>query len=178
MIVGNGGVGKSAIAIQFMQNLFIESDPTIEDSYRKLFEVNGKTYALEMLDTAGEEEFSCLRDQYIAAAQGYLIVYSITCEASFKEAEALAQRIKTVKDTDRLAMVFVGNKCDLEDCRKVNTIEGEELAKRHNGTFLETSAKCRINIRDVFVALVNEYEKASINGTPKRPKKEAKCLLS
>lgn len=36
VVVGGGGVGKSALTIQFIQSHFVEEyDPTIEDSYRK-----------------------------------------------------------------------------------------------------------------------------------------------
>lgn len=36
VVVGAGGVGKSALTIQLIQNHFVdEYDPTIEDSYRK-----------------------------------------------------------------------------------------------------------------------------------------------
>lgn len=54
VVLGSGGVGKSALTVQFVQSIFVEKyDPTIEDSYRKQVEVDGQQCMLEILDTAG-----------------------------------------------------------------------------------------------------------------------------
>lgn len=54
VVLGSGGVGKSALTVQFVQGIFVEKyDPTIEDSYRKQMEVDGQQCMLEILDTAG-----------------------------------------------------------------------------------------------------------------------------
>lgn len=64
VVVGGGGVGKSAITIQFIQSQFIdEYDPTIEDSYRKQCHIDGESVLLDVLDTAGQEEYSAMREQ-------------------------------------------------------------------------------------------------------------------
>merc|ERR1711991_711156 len=72
-ILGDGGVGKSALTIQFVQNHFIEEyDPTIEDSYRKQVTIDHETCLLDILDTAGQEEYSAMRDQYMRTGEGFL----------------------------------------------------------------------------------------------------------
>lgn len=54
VVLGSGGVGKSALTVQFVQSIFVEKyDPTIEDSYRKQIDVDGQQCMLEILDTAG-----------------------------------------------------------------------------------------------------------------------------
>jgi small GTP-binding protein len=54
VVLGSGGVGKSALTVQFVQSLFVEKyDPTIEDSYKKTTQVDGEMCVLEILDTAG-----------------------------------------------------------------------------------------------------------------------------
>ena len=54
VVLGSGGVGKSALTVQFVQGLFVESyDPTIEDAYKKQIEVDDKLCSLQILDTAG-----------------------------------------------------------------------------------------------------------------------------
>lgn len=54
VVLGSGGVGKSALTVQFVQGIFVEKyDPTIEDSYRKKVEIDNEQCILEILDTAG-----------------------------------------------------------------------------------------------------------------------------
>ena len=73
-----GGVGKSALTIQLIQNHFVdEYDPTIEDSYRKQVVIDGETCLLDILDTAGQEEYSAMRDQYMRTGEGFLIVFAV-----------------------------------------------------------------------------------------------------
>merc|ERR1712072_954693 len=102
-IVGGGGVGKSACTIQLIQNNFIEEyDPTIEDSYRKQVTIDDETCILDILDTAGLEEYSAMRDQYMRTGQGFLIVYSIIARASFDEVASFRDQILRVKDADKV----------------------------------------------------------------------------
>ena len=93
VVVGGGGVGKSAITIQFIQNYFInEYDPTIEDSYRKQVCIDGETCMLDILDTAGQDEYSAMRDQYMRTGQGFLLIYAITSRGSFDETKSFYNR--------------------------------------------------------------------------------------
>ena len=65
VVLGSGGVGKSALTVQFVQGIFVEKyDPTIEDSYRKQVVIDGETYFLDIIETAGQDEYSTLKDQY------------------------------------------------------------------------------------------------------------------
>ncbi|PIK50414.1 putative ras-related protein [Apostichopus japonicus] len=124
VVLGSGGVGKSALTVQFVQGIFVEKyDPTIEDSYRKQVEVEGQQCMLEILDTAGT-----------------------------------------------VPMVLVGNKCDLEDERVVGKDQGSNLAKQFcHCTFLETSAKTKINVNEIFYDLVRQ-----INRQTPEQRREAK----
>lgn len=140
-----------------------EYDPTIEDSYRKQVEIDQETCLLDILDTAGQEEFSAMRDQYMRTGQGFLCVYSITSRSSFEEISSFREQILRVKEEDNVPMVLVGNKCDLEDSRVVATSEGADLAKSFGCKFLESSAKSRINVEESFFELVREIRK-SIGG--------------
>ncbi|KNC71553.1 hypothetical protein SARC_15907, partial [Sphaeroforma arctica JP610] len=66
LIVGSGGVGKSALTVQFTQSTFVEEyDPTIEDTYRKQFVVDDLPVAVNILDTAGQEEYALVREHFI-----------------------------------------------------------------------------------------------------------------
>jgi GTPase KRas protein len=148
VIVGGGGVGKSALTIQLIQNHFIdEYDPTIEDSYRKQVTIDDETCLLDILDTAGQEEYSAMRDQYMRTGQGFICVYAVTSRSAFDEITSFREQILRVKDEDKVPMVLAGNKCDLEEERQVTTVEGQDLAKSFGCPFYETSAKANANLR-------------------------------
>jgi GTPase KRas protein len=95
------------------------------DSYRKQCQIDDEVALLDVLDTAGQEEYSAMREQYMRTGEGFLLVYSITSRQSFDEIMTFQQQILRVKDKDYFPMVLVGNKCDLEADRVV-TREGEE----------------------------------------------------
>merc|ERR1711959_22329 len=94
VILGGGGVGKSALTIQLVQSHFIdEYDPTIEDSYRKQVSIDDEVCLLDILDTAGQEEYSAMRDQYMQTGQGFLCTYAITSRSSFDEITSFREQI-------------------------------------------------------------------------------------
>jgi len=180
VVLGEGGVGKSALTIQFTQNHFVkEYDPTIENSYRKQITYEDEVCILDILDTAGQEEYSVMRDQYIHSGQGFILVYSVTCKTSFMALLELRNKVLQVKDRDDFPMVLVGNKCDLQ-CREVSTQEAKESATKWDVPFFESSAKSRINVEETFKALVKEIRKLGDKtgeSLPKRPKKKGLCNL-
>jgi len=144
VLVGVGGVGKSCITIQFISNQFVEDyDPTLEDSYRKQVGIDGAECILDIFDTAGQEDFAAVRDQYMRTGDGFICVYSITQQNSFDEAVQLHEHILRVKDEDRVPFVLVGNKCDLEEEREVTYEKGQTFANELKCPFLEASAKTR-----------------------------------
>lgn len=160
VVVGGGGVGKSCLTIQLIQSHFVdEYDPTIEDSYRKQCVIDDEVALLDVLDTAGQEEYSAMREQYMRTGEGFLLVYAINSKQSFEEITLFQQQILRVKDKDYFPMVVVGNKCDLESEREVTRQEGESLARSFNCKFLETSAKSRINVDKSFYDLVREIRR-------------------
>src|SRR3954454_22928559 len=90
------------------------------DSYRKQCIIDDEVALLDVLDTAGQEEYSAMREQYMRTGEGFLLVYSITSRESFEEITTFQQQILRVKDKDSFPMVVVGNKCDLNDERQVS----------------------------------------------------------
>ncbi|GAA5936676.1 hypothetical protein JCM3775_000165 [Rhodotorula graminis] len=173
VVVGGGGVGKSALTIQFIQSHFVdEYDPTIRhgsDSYRKQCMIDEEVALLDVLDTAGQEEYSAMREQYMRTGEGFLLVYSITSRNSFDEIGTFHQQILRVKDKDYFPVIVVANKADLEYERQVGTHEGRDLAKHFGCRFIETSAKQRLNVDEAFFNLVREirqYNKEQAAGRP------------
>lgn len=178
VVLGSGGVGKSALTVQFVQGIFVEKyDPTIEDSYRKQVEVDGQQCMLEILDTAGTEQFTAMRDLYMKNGQGFILVYSITAQSTFNDLGDLREQILRVKDAEDVPMVLVGNKCDLEEERVVGKEQGASLARAFACTFLETSAKAKVNVNDIFYDLVRQVNKKSPEKKQKQKKKPICVLL-
>ncbi|XP_018332313.1 ras-related protein Rap1 [Agrilus planipennis] len=178
VVLGSGGVGKSALTVQFVQGVFVEKyDPTIEDSYRKQVEVDGQQCMLEILDTAGTEQFTAMRDLYMKNGQGFVLVYSITAQSTFNDLQDLREQILRVKDTDDVPMVLVGNKCDLEEERVVGKEHGVNLSRQFNCAFMETSAKAKTNVNDIFYDLVRQINKKSPEKKQKQKKKSICVLL-
>jgi len=177
VVLGSGGVGKSALTVQFVQGIFVEKyDPTIEDSYRKQVEVDGQQCMLEILDTAGTEQFTAMRDLYMKNGQGFVLVYSITAQSTFNDLQDLREQILRVKDSEEVPMVLVGNKCDLEDERVVGKDQGMMMARQFGScTFMETSAKAKIGVTDIFFDLVRQINKTAPTKKPKISKR-SRCI--
>lgn len=183
VVLGDGGVGKTALTIQLCLNHFVETyDPTIEDSYRKQVQIDGQSCMLEVLDTAGQEEYIALRDQWIRDGEGFVLVYSISSRSSFTRIQKFHHQIQRVKETapsgsptypgsplsaSSLAsggfgpapVMLVGNKCDRVTEREVSTQEGSALAKELGCDFVEASAKNCVNVEKAFYEVVRQLRR-------------------
>ncbi|EDQ87607.1 uncharacterized protein MONBRDRAFT_9855 [Monosiga brevicollis MX1] len=151
-----------------------------KDSYRKQVVIDEETCLLDILDTAGQEEYSAMRDQYMRTGEGFLCVYSIDNKRSFDEIGKFREQILRVKDADSVPMIICGNKCDLEDKREVSTEEAKALAKQYGVPFLETSAKRRIKVDEAFYDLVREIRKVkqpALGTTSAKPAKKGFCTI-
>lgn len=95
----------------------------------------------------------------ILLEKGFVIVYSITDVQTFEDTPKYYEEIlkaKAAEEGEKLPIILVGNKLDLEEERAVSKEEGEEQAKKF-GEFckcIETSAKTRENVDNVFEELV------------------------
>ncbi|THH11798.1 hypothetical protein EW145_g423 [Phellinidium pouzarii] len=128
-------------------------DPTIEDAYRKQLVVDNRMCFVEVIDTAGQEEYATLRDQWVREGQGFILVYSIASRSTFERLEVFRQLMLRVK-RNRPIFVLVGNKCDKTYEREVSREEGLAMAKSFGCEFLETSAKTSHNVERLFMNLV------------------------
>eukprot|EP01098_Paradermamoeba_levis_P015004 TRINITY_DN7410_c0_g3_i2.p1 TRINITY_DN7410_c0_g3~~TRINITY_DN7410_c0_g3_i2.p1 ORF type:complete len:185 (+),score=41.00 TRINITY_DN7410_c0_g3_i2:129-683(+) len=177
VVLGAGGVGKSAVTVRFVQGIFVEKyDPTIEDSYRKQVDMDGEHYLLEILDTAGTEQFTAMRDLYMKNGQGFVLVYSIIAQSTFNDLPDIRDQILRVKDSDSVPMVLVGNKADLEEQRVIPTATGQNLAKEWGCAFMEASAKTKLNIDEIFIHLLKQIGTISPPTQSVKPKKD-KCTI-
>ena len=119
-------------------------------------EVDNTPCVLEILDTAGTEQFASMRDLYIKNGQGFVVVYSLTNHQTFQDIKTMRDQIVRVKGSERVPILLVGNKVDLESQREVPTVEGMALAQIWGCPFVEASAKNRMNVNEVFAETVRE----------------------
>lgn len=184
VVVGGGGVGKSAITIQFIQSYFVtDYDPTIEDSYTKQCVIDDHVAKLDILDTAGQEEFSAMREQYMRSGEGFLLVFSVTDRPSFDEIFKFHKQVLRVKDRDEFPMLLVGNKADLEQQRVISNEEAHNVARQLKLPYIECSAKLRMNVDQAFYELVRlvrrfqAMERPSQDATDAQRRKKSKCVV-
>ncbi|XP_071854139.1 ras-related protein O-RAL-like isoform X1 [Apostichopus japonicus] len=187
IMVGSGGVGKSALTLQFMYDEFIEDyEPTKADSYRKKVTLDGDEVQIDILDTAGQEDYAAIRDNYFRSGEGFLCVFSITEQESFATTTEFREqilRVKHNKSEDQIPFLLVGNKADLTDARQVSLEEAQERATAWKVSYVETSAKTRENVDKAFFDLMRKIrdqkltENQKQNGKPEKVKKKRKCLI-
>ena len=176
--------------IQLCLNHFVETyDPTIEDSYRKQVVIDSQSCMLEVLDTAGQEEYTALRDQWIRDGEGFVLVYSITSRSSFTRIQKFYHQIQRVKESSNAGsptsigylsspvssvsmsgggqapVMLVGNKSDRVTEREVSMQEGSALAKELGCEFVEASAKNCINVEKAFYEVVRSLRRQRLEHT-------------
>ncbi|XP_033619807.1 ras-related protein R-Ras2 [Fukomys damarensis] len=144
-------------------------DPTIEDSYTKQCVIDDRAARLDILDTAGQEEFGAMREQYMRTGEGFLLVFSVTDRGSFEEIYKFQRQILRVKDRDEFPMILIGNKADLDHQRQVTQEEGQQLARQLKVTYMEASAKIRMNVDQAFHELVRVIRKFQEQECPPSP---------
>ena len=171
-LLGAGGVGKSALTLRIISGVFTPTyNPTVEDYYRHDTMVDGVGPCIvEILDTAGTEQFASMRQLYISNCKAFALVYSIDDRSSFEETIDLYQQIvSSVSNPADITVMLVGNKCDLEHRREVEMSEGRQAARdMDNAPFMETSAMDGTNVHSFFVKLVG-----SMSGKVKNSKSSA-----
>ncbi|KAF0291803.1 Ras-related protein Ral-a [Amphibalanus amphitrite] len=179
IMVGSGGVGKSALTLQFMYDEFVEDyEPTKADSYRKKVVLDGEEVQIDILDTAGQEDYAAIRDNYFRSGEGFLCVFSITEDESFQATQEFREQILRVKDDETIPLLLVGNKCDLEERRRVAHAEAGARASQWGVPYVETSAKTRHNVDKCFFDLMRKISarKAELTrGNHEEVKEPTKC---
>jgi len=173
-VLGAGGVGKSALTLRFVRDYFVQYwDPTIEDAYRKTVDVDDILCMLEILDTAGQDDFDCLRAQWMADKDGYILVYSMDEESTLKELQPFFDLHLQLNETKNPMppIVVVANKADIvkQDPSKlqVSTERGKAIAELYNAQYIETSARTGQGVDEAFKVLVREVRNLRDPPAPK-----------
>lgn len=156
LIIGNSSVGKTSFLFRYADDSFTSafvSTVGIDFKVKTVFQ-NNKRIKLQIWDTAGQERYRTITTAYYRGAMGFLLIYDISNQDSFKAVQDWATQIKTYS-WDNAQVILVGNKCDLEDDRLVPTEDGQRLAEDLGFQFFEASAKDNINVKQVFEQLVD-----------------------
>jgi len=199
VVMGGGGVGKSAITVRYTSGPFVSTyDPTVEDSYIKHIEYDGAACTLDIMDTAGQENYRALTESYIKKGQAFMVVFSVVSKISFEYAKKVKNDILKVKEEFPDApIVLVGNKTDLLE-REVTDEEAEAWVRSQTVqsssskggptppagrmVYVPASAKDNFNVATAFESLIrltNEFRVAHPDLQPKVPGalKKKKCTL-
>ncbi|OHT03303.1 Ras-like protein 2 [Tritrichomonas foetus] len=170
-MVGSGGVGKTAISLQFIKNAFTDSYiPTIEDEFTKTIEVDGKPVTLEIIDTAGQDEFAEMRSRFFSEFDAAILTFSIIEPDSMADLKKTYDDIRAVRN--QCKFIIAANKTDLRNSDSIPTSEFSKLEKEFNCKVLQTSARTGLNVTELFHQIVRELRGKSGNTSP--PSKETK----
>ena len=173
LLIGNSSVGKSSLLFRFVENVWDDSFvPTIGVDFKlKTLEVNGKKVKLQIWDTAGQERFKNITASYYRGGNGVLVVYDITERESFDNLTSWLIEIEKNANKN-VYKLLIGNKCDLEDKRKVTYQEGKDFAESNGMKFIETSAKDNTKVQEAFELLTSEIMKSAVNKDKGMEKKD------
>ena len=175
VLLGKSSVGKTALIYRFINEKYPEEhDPTDEDHYYTRKTIEKLEFKLDILDTGGIEDYKNYLDKWIEFGSCFILVYSIDDANSFKELKANCELIFQIKKNEIFSIILVGNKCDLENERKITEQEGKKYAEKKNMLFLETSALQIINVKEVFDTVLDNYLKK--NGEIKEEKSWCPCF--
>ena len=170
VLFGSGGVGKSASTLLYVSGIFVTKyDPTIEESYLIQMQLDSEVVDVVILDTYAYNFPGIVRNQ-ICKGDGFIVMYSIINKNTCEDLVEIVKGIDKMKD-DFYPLVIVGNKCDLENEREVESDRGIQLAAEYNAPFFETSAKFNINITEIFQELTRIILRS-------RKKRMGKCIIA
>ncbi|TWW73724.1 GTP-binding protein [Takifugu flavidus] len=153
-ILGYRSVGKSSLTIQFVEGQFVDSyDPTIENTFTKMITINGQEYHLQLVDTAGQDEYSIFPQTYSIDINGYILVYSVTSNKSFEVVQVIHEKLLDMVGKVQVPIMLVGNKNDLHMERYVQThcCAGSHANLHAFAGDTETGAELLLSTSDLFV---------------------------
>ncbi|KAM0822178.1 hypothetical protein ACQ4PT_071666 [Festuca glaucescens] len=154
IVVGDIGVGKSCLLLQFTDKRFKPNhDLTIGVEHgSRMVTIDNNKIKLSIWDTAGQEAFRSITRSYYRSAVAALLVYDITRRGTFSHLASWLAEVRELADgNNNVTIMLVGNKTDLAHKRAVSTEEGEQFARENGLSFMETSAKTRHNVDPAFV---------------------------
>ena len=163
-LLGDSGVGKSTIALQYQEERFYDnfSSTVGVDFFIKQVDMDGKKIKLQLWDSAGHERFRSLYSAYYRGGQGILLVYDTTNRESFVNLKKWLELIKSSNLQD-IPRILVGNKSDLTTLKEIQFNEGREFADSIRATFFECTAKDFFSVNEVFDSLTKQIIQKNVD---------------
>jgi len=152
LVIGDGAVGKSCIIRRYVDNEFESTHLQTVGLDFKLKNIqldDGNSLKAQIWDTAGQERFHSITRNYFKNAHGIILIYDVTLIESFHNVKNWIKQIKK-EASDKVSIILVGNKIDMENKRAVSNEEGEKIADENGLKFFECSAKTGENIEQIF----------------------------
>ncbi|XP_067026148.1 ras-related protein Rab-3-like [Acropora muricata] len=161
LVIGDSDVGKTSLVFRFVDGSFSSQFvPTVGIDFKsKTIVWNDKQIQLQIWDTAGQERYRSITTSYFRGAAGFVIMYDIRNEVSFKGVQEWVSQIKAYSGPEA-KKILVGNMTDEEKEREVTIKKGQQLADKLGIEFIETSVKNNSNVEKVFEILVGSILKA------------------
>ena len=157
ILIGDTSVGKTNILTKYLSDEFDpNSKATVGVEFgTKNFKIENKIVKVQIWDTAGQERYRSITNAYYKGAKGALLVYDITNKKSFDNLDKWISDLK-INGDEKISIVLLGNKSDLENQRVISTEEGKNKAELFKFAFMETSALNGNNIERAFDELIKE----------------------
>lgn len=131
---------------------------------------------MEIIDTAGQDEYTILNSKHFIGIHGYMIVYSVASKQSFEMVRIIQDKILNHLGAQTVPIMVVANKSDLRpEQRQISAAEGKKLAEELGCGFVEVSAKYNENVGKAFEGMIAEIEKGQEAGQPKEG--NSKCVV-
>jgi small GTP-binding protein len=152
VLVGESGVGKTAMCKQFCEHVFVPNpQPTLGLEFgTRVIDIEGVPIKLQIWDTAGQERFHSITRSYFRASAAVLCVYDVTKRESFGKLGLWVDTASQLAPSTAIK-VLIGNKTDLGAQRTVSSAEAQDFAEQHSLNFFETSALSGERIEDAFL---------------------------
>ena len=175
VLIGDTSVGKTNILSKYLTDEFDpESKATVGVEFgTKNFKIENNIVKVQIWDTAGQERYRSITNAYYKGAKGALLVYDITNKKSFDNLDRWISDLK-INGDEKISIVLLGNKSDLESQRVISTEEGKNKAELFKFAFMETSALNGSNIEKAFDELIKEVYKDNHELFEKQAKVEMK----
>ena len=158
VLLGDSGVGKSSIAMRYVNHTFSEAfEVTIGGGYlQQVIRLKDNiSLKMDIWDTGGQERFRALLQLYYREADAALICYDVTSDKSMESCEYWVNELKSREE--HCLLCLVGNKTDMpQGERRVEHKKAEVFAAAHGMLWMETSAKTGENVDKLFERLAND----------------------